>query len=97
MKIKHNVPHLEKSKHLDVEDIKAVKSYNVLKRINRKKIIEVLETSRMGYSTMVLKAREIDDKIMESSCKAHHQMLNKQIVELGGESVDAPLLDVELK
>jgi|ADurb_Ile_02_Slu_FD_contig_123_11704_length_794_multi_2_in_0_out_1_1 hypothetical protein len=28
MKIKHKAPHLEKLKHLDVADRKAVKSYN---------------------------------------------------------------------
>jgi hypothetical protein len=63
-----------------------------MKRMNRKKILEVLETARQGYSSLVFKAREIGDKIMEISCQAHHGMLNEQIVELGGESVDAPLL-----
>ena len=53
----------------------------------------MLETSRQGYSSLTLKARQIDDKVMEMACQAHHGMLNKQIVELGGESVDAPLLN----
>ena len=64
-----------------------------MKRMNRKKILEVLETARQGYSSLTLKARQIDDKVMEMACQAHHGMLNKQIVELGGESVDAPLLN----
>jgi hypothetical protein len=28
MKIKHQAPHLDKLKHLDVDDRKAIKSYN---------------------------------------------------------------------
>lgn len=65
-----------------------------MKRIYRKKILEVLETARQGYASLTLKARQIDDKIMENACQAHHVMLNRQIVELGGESVKAPLLNV---
>ena len=64
-----------------------------MKRMNRKKILEVLETARQGYSSLTLKAIQIDDKVMEMSCRAHHGLLNKQIVQLGGESVDAPLLN----
>lgn len=52
-----------------------------MKRMNRKKIL------------LTLLARKNDDKIMEEACKAHHKMLNKQIVELGGEDVEAPLLN----
>lgn len=65
-----------------------------MKRINRKKILEVLETARQGYSSLTLKARQMDDIIMERACQAHHGMLNRQIVELGGESVEAPLLNI---
>jgi hypothetical protein len=61
-----------------------------MKRMNKKKILEVLETARQGYASLTLKARQIDDKIMEQACQAHHGMLNRQIVELGGESVEAP-------
>ena len=63
-----------------------------MKRINRKKVLDVLETARQGYASLILKARQNDDIIMEKSCQAHHSMLNSQIVELGGENVDAPLL-----
>lgn len=62
-----------------------------MKRMNRKNILETLETARQGYSSLVFIARKHNDKIMEMSCKAHHGMLNKRIVELGGQSVDAPL------
>lgn len=65
-----------------------------MKRMNRKKILEVLETARQGYSSIIIIAREIDDKVLELSCKAHHGMLNKQIVELGGESVEPPLMNI---
>ena len=54
-------------------------------------MLEVLETARQGYASLTFKARQIDDNIMEQACQAHHGMLNKYIVELGGESVDAPL------
>ena len=64
-----------------------------MKRMNRKKILYVLETARQWYSSLTLEARKINNKIMEVSCQAHHVMLNKQIVDLGGESVDAPLLN----
>lgn len=64
-----------------------------MKRMNRKKILEVLETARQGYASLTLIARDKNDKIMEMACKAHHGLLNSQIVELGGQSVDAPLLN----
>lgn len=64
-----------------------------MKRMNRKKILEVLETARQGYSSLTIKAFGDNDIIMVKACQAHHGKLNKQIVELGGESVDAPLLD----
>jgi hypothetical protein len=59
-------------------------------RMNRKRIIEVLETSRQGYSTLVVDAIKLGDKVMEVSCRAHHFSLNKMIVELGGDSYDPP-------
>lgn len=65
-----------------------------MKRINRKKLLDVLETARQGYSSIIIIASEIDDKVLELSCKAHHGMLNKQIVELGGESVEPPLMNI---
>ena len=61
-----------------------------MKRMNLKKLLETLENARQGYSSLVFIAKKYDDKIMEMSCKAHHKMLNKRIVELGGQSVDAP-------
>ena len=64
-----------------------------MKRMNRKKILEALQTARQGYASLTIKARDLDDKVMEASCQAHHSLLNTQIVELGGESVDAPLLN----
>jgi hypothetical protein len=63
-----------------------------MKRMNKKKILETLETARMGYCSLILKAYQINDTIMKISCDAHHRMLNKQIVELGGESVEPPNL-----
>lgn len=65
-----------------------------MKRMNRKKLLDVLETARQGYSSIIIIAREIGDKVLELSCKAHHGMLNKQIVELGGESVEPPLMNI---
>lgn len=65
-----------------------------MKRLNRKKILETLETARQGYASLILKAHQIDDIIMERGCQAHHGMLNRQIIDLGGESVDAPLLNI---
>jgi len=32
MKIKHQAPHLDKIKHLDVEDRKAIKSYDATRK-----------------------------------------------------------------
>ena len=62
--------------------------------MNRKKILEVLETARQGYSSITIIARDIDNKVLEMACKAHHGMLNKQIVELGGEDVEPPLMNI---
>lgn len=42
MKIKHSAPHLEKLKHLDVEDRRSIKSYNATRKRkirNLKKVI----------------------------------------------------------
>ncbi len=64
-----------------------------MKRINRKKIIETLEIARQGYSSLTIIARDYKDKIMEMACKAHHEQLNRQIIELGGDSYDPPLMD----
>lgn len=63
---------------------------NNKKRLNRKKILETLELARSGYTSLILKARINEDKIMEKTCDSYHKMLNKQIIELGGESVDIP-------
>ncbi len=60
------------------------------KRINRKKLITNLELARSGYASLILDARIKGDKIMEMTCISYHKLLNKQIVELGGESVDVP-------
>lgn len=65
-----------------------------MKRMNRKKLLDVLETARQGYSSIIIIVREVDDKVLELSCKAHHGMLNKQIVELGGESVEPLLMNI---
>lgn len=58
-----------------------------LKRLNRKKIIEQLEISRQGYSSVSLRALSNGDKVLQISSNAHHHMLNKMIVELGGDDV----------
>lgn len=58
-----------------------------LKRLNRKKIIEQLEISRQGYSSVSMNALCSGDKILQLSANAHHHMLNKMIVELGGSDV----------
>ena len=62
-----------------------------LKRLNRKKIIEELEISRQGYSSVCMSAIKHGDKILQMAANAHHIRLNKMIVELGGE--DVPVLE----
>ncbi len=58
-----------------------------LKRLNRKKIIEQLEISRQGYSSVSMAALKHNDKILQLAANAHHGMLNTMIVDLGGEDV----------
>lgn len=57
------------------------------KRLNREKIIETLEIARQGYDSMIRIALKNDDILTAKSCKAHHDRLNRMIVELGGENV----------
>jgi hypothetical protein len=62
-----------------------------VEKISRKKIIEVLETARQGFSSVCI-TFHCDDKYRKSaseiSARAHHRYLNRAIISMGGESVD---------
>jgi len=61
-----------------------------MKRLNRKKILEALETARQGFNSICLRfigSDQLQDKVVLMSMTAHHHQLNCVIVELGGESV----------
>jgi hypothetical protein len=59
----------------------------MIKKINRKKIIETLEFARQGFASIIMDAKIRKDLVLELSSQAHHSLLDKAIVELGGESV----------
>lgn len=64
-----------------------------MKKLNRQKIIQQLEISRQGFNSSILIALKHNDIIFATSLDAHHNMLNKMIVDLGGENVDKTPLD----
>ena len=58
-----------------------------MKRLNRKKILEVLETARQGFSSTIIKAisgwnTNLDELVWEKSSEAHHHHLNKILILL---------------
>ena len=56
------------------------------KRMNRKKIIEELESLRGMCATSMINARIDDKPWLEKAYQAHHNSADRLIVELGGES-----------
>lgn len=64
-----------------------------MKRLSRQKIVQQLEISKQGFNSSILIALKYKNNIFATSLDVHHNMLNKMIVDLGGESVDKTPLD----
>lgn len=63
----------------------------VMKRMNRKRIIEELESLRGMCATSMLNCRVDGNLYLEKAYLAHHNSADRLIVELGGESTKAQM------
>ncbi len=66
--------------------------------MSKDNILEVLETARQGFASGISYALKQGDKDLHIaySFDAHHKMLNKKIVELGGEDVQNETIEIFL-
>ena len=58
-----------------------------------RKIIETLESARDGFNQAHMSSAERKDRVGMMCMRAHHESLNRLIVEMGNESVTLPDLE----
>jgi hypothetical protein len=58
-----------------------------MKRINRKKILCVLEEARSGFLQAHMQAKVKQDDVLRVCMSSHYYNINKIIIELGGDDI----------
>ena len=55
------------------------------KRLNRKKILDILYSCRQGFADVMMSSAIKNDRVLYVTAKSYHKELNNVIQELGGE------------